>query len=316
MQFLEKVFPYSIFRKHYKHPQKVKVLCFHTISDEVNWASPNMPVNTFREICRYVAKNYQVISLNELNLSCKKPKVLITFDDATKDFIENALPILSEYKLPVVQHVITKSLSDVFLDWTQELAGIINCIANSNGTRSLVYQKKPIAIEPSNAEQVYLKIYLELLSLEEEDRERAMLHLREQITADIPLPKYMNEDDLRECKKQGVEIGCHTYSHKQLHHTLSNAIFDEEIRKPKQFLETKFDGDIRSFAFPNGKHNEASLEACFQAGYQFVFGTEETIYHHKNTQIAIPRLPLFGASSFKNKLRIEMVPQTLRKLKA
>ena len=73
------------------------LLCFHRISDEMDYSYPPLMLKEFEKMIRYISKNYEVIPLEEIN---EKPesgrlRLVLTFDDGYHDFIENALPVLS-----------------------------------------------------------------------------------------------------------------------------------------------------------------------------------------------------------------------------
>src|SRR6056297_2982137 len=129
---------------------KTQIFCFHRISNEISPAYPPIPVAVFDKICKFIDKRYLVIPLHEIQQSfrSRKPRAVITFDDAYYDFYSEALPVLVKYKLPAVQHVITTCAENGQSFWTQQLNKIIEAYA---------FQKIPLDFAPLNIHQIQLQ---------------------------------------------------------------------------------------------------------------------------------------------------------------
>ena len=106
------------------------ILCFHRISDHKDLMSPPLKVEVFESIISYLSKYFEICDTKNFfeNSSSGKLKVLITFDDGYKDFIQNALPILKKYNAPAVHHVIVDAVNKESVVWTEELNSIINTL--------------------------------------------------------------------------------------------------------------------------------------------------------------------------------------------
>lgn len=81
----------------------VTIITYHSVSELPGPYSVSNSI-FFRQI-EYINNHYSVISLDELTYLFSIPcdgirRIVITFDDAFGDFIENAFPILHERKLP------------------------------------------------------------------------------------------------------------------------------------------------------------------------------------------------------------------------
>lgn len=96
------------------------ILMYHSIVDNSNDLY-SVSVDSFREQISWLFDNeFEIVSLSFLlrsiqfrNFSALRKKVVITFDDGCKDFIDNALPILLEYKAPATVFLVTQLLGKI-----------------------------------------------------------------------------------------------------------------------------------------------------------------------------------------------------------
>ena len=86
--------------------------------------------------------------------------------------------------------------------------------------------------------------------------------------------KYMNDTELREIDKYGIEIGSHTVSHPNLT-TASPFHATRQIVDSKLVLENKIGHPIISFCYPSGKYNPAIVQIVEGAGYEYATTTNE-----------------------------------------
>ncbi len=92
----------------------VIVLMYHRVNDTLQPNDLVVPVARFREQMEYLAKNFDVISIDKI-FGCltsqvsrsKKKQILITFDDGYGDNYLNAYPILKELGLPATIFLVT-----------------------------------------------------------------------------------------------------------------------------------------------------------------------------------------------------------------
>ncbi len=73
---------------------------------------------------------------------------------------------------------------------------------------------------------------------------------------------------LRNAAREGLEVGCHTWSHRELV-GCSPEDLGREIRGAKQWLEDAIGRSVTSFAYPRGVHDAASAEvvrSTFEVG--------------------------------------------------
>jgi peptidoglycan/xylan/chitin deacetylase (PgdA/CDA1 family) len=86
-----------------------------------------------------------------------------------------------------------------------------------------------------------------------------------------------------------IEIGAHTISHPSLP-ALSPAQQVQEIAGCRAKLREMIGGDVTSFAFPYGDHDERTAAAVADAGYQCGCVCRDTIVTPRCDRYVIPRL--------------------------
>jgi len=83
----------------------VPVLNYHSISNDNSFVSLNIKEFEF-QMSLLKKYGYRTVFFNEIN-PIDKNQIIITFDDAYKDIIFNALPILSKYNFKAICYVVS-----------------------------------------------------------------------------------------------------------------------------------------------------------------------------------------------------------------
>lgn len=103
---------------------KARVLCFHRVNPEPHALFPPLNPKVFKQLIRLLKANFEITSLNALKApdflhKIKKPPLVLSLDDGYRDFLEYALPILMDEKVPVNQNIVVHSAETGNLIWTQ-----------------------------------------------------------------------------------------------------------------------------------------------------------------------------------------------------
>ncbi len=287
--------------------QKTQIFCLHRISDEHSPAYPPIPLKVFERICSFINRNYFIIPIDELenDFRSKKPRAIITFDDAYYDFYENALPILIKYKIPAVQHVITNCAQTGESFWTQKLNKIIE--AYSNIGQELIIPELKIKSSPKNdkeIEQLALNTYIQLLSMS--DRDSILSDLQSNCKDDISFTKMMKWKELKECYKNNITIGSHTHQHSNLA-KLSNAEIEFELATSKSLIESNIANcSCDAIAFPNGQYKDETIKIAKKQDYKYLFSTKEYSINSNDIPDILPRYSLYHNVWWKNYLKLRL----------
>lgn len=114
--------------------------------------------------------------------------------------------------------------------------------------------------------------------------------------AHSPQNKMLDEEQILEMHRNGMEIGSHTCSHRDLQ-TLGFFEQREEFVDSKAFLENLLQSAVTSLAYPFGRYNSDSLTAARDAGYHLACTTQPGWLHHSQNPLLIRRITMFSGDS-------------------
>jgi peptidoglycan/xylan/chitin deacetylase (PgdA/CDA1 family) len=269
------------------------VLCYHRIA-EVGYDPDRLAVTP-----RHFAEHMEVVARWQRctvdSLLEPKPRVragvLVTLDDAYRDTLLNAAPILRRHDVPAVVFAPSALCERGELFWWEVLRRLF---AAESGVPFETLQQmchsltKEVAVtHPEVAEMGGITLntpsalYVRFSELMRKANacarrnffERGMSLLGANGTRDEGYP--MSPEELRQISKDGlIEIGGHTRTHAHLS-SLAKADQLREITDDKKELETMLDHPVRCFAYPYGSpatdFNAHSVSAAREAGYPAAF---------------------------------------------
>ncbi len=101
------------------------ILLFHRVAPFRDKMWDPMDTKLFESTLKYVKRNFNAISLNELLFDSPaysaKPLAAITFDDGYRDFLDYSLPLLKKYNLPASLFVVTDCIEKNIPTWTYKV---------------------------------------------------------------------------------------------------------------------------------------------------------------------------------------------------
>lgn len=303
--------------------EKIKVICLHRVTDEIDYAWPPMKVNIFRKLLEYIGKNFDVITFDALSqnsyTSTGKPKAILSFDDGYKDFIQHALPLLNAYGFPANHNIICDTITKQEINWTQQVFSIINRYAERTDALIIKDNQHKVLFEEvinsENALMVGIKVLNLLFVKPKVERDSILHNLKGTLQTDLIYPEFMDEADIRSCIAKDIEIGSHTLSHCILGKHEASDVFEKEIRDSKQQLEALFDIPIDTLALPNGYYDERSLEKIRTSEqYKFLLTTHPENYYFQDetTMNVIPRISLYHNNHYMNIAKLNLLDEKVK----
>ncbi|MFM1875603.1 MAG: hypothetical protein RL266_1340 [Bacteroidota bacterium] len=259
---------------------RLTVLSLHRISDERNpfW-NPIKPL-TFDALLSYCKKNYQVIAFSQLachDYSPKgKPILILSFDDGYYDFYEYALPLLVKHGLPANHNIVNECATNGMTIWTERLNLLFEEAMSQSLQLSIELPDKQIQLHDFSGSWTpfYLETFKCLLQTPNNERNKILKRLEETLGTKA-FPRMMNWDEIRECQKNNVEIGSHTFSHDSLG-TISDLLaLHHEIVGSKKDIEKHLGNSVAVLALPNGQTGAAADEVIAGSDYDFVLYANE-----------------------------------------
>jgi peptidoglycan/xylan/chitin deacetylase (PgdA/CDA1 family) len=122
-----------------------------------------------------------------------------------------------------------------------------------------------------------------------------------------PKKTFLTKSDLRFLIDEGWEVGSHTCTHARLP-ALSSTERTDQIVLSKTILEENLKTPIRSFSYPGGCVNAATLDSVLNAGYDYAVITPWAagLIHHRDW-LTLERVGLYPQDGFA-KLRVKLSP--------
>ena len=261
-----------------------QIFLYHRVNDDRDPFLPSLPVAEFRQQMEYIARNFHVVTLNDIAEgriagNGSKYSVAITFDDGYRDNFTSAFPILKELGIPATIYLATGYVGTNRIPWYDEV-----CLAFKLTVRprfQLERKDAPSGTMTTQAERLaLLELVLDWLrELDDDARRLAMPELFAAlgVPASLTLPNYMlGWDEVKQMKAHNIEFGAHTVSHPVLSRTSGRAL-QEEISASKKTVEQKLKTEVRHFAYPFGRNAHVGSEArrwVEQSGFKTAVTTE------------------------------------------
>jgi peptidoglycan/xylan/chitin deacetylase (PgdA/CDA1 family) len=240
----------------------------------------------FREHIRLLRERFDIIDLARLSHALqrarpRRPLALITFDDGYIDNYLLALPILKELGATAAFFIPTKFIGGSQLPWWDEIAWSLRNA--SAGRISLAGRKEEFDLAPGVIDRTIMTL-LEFVKL------RRHMPMDEQVAevSEACKPKgsvasagaglFVNEAQIGDMRRAGMDIGSHTHTHRILSHLDPKAQKDE-LATSKEILESLLAEPVYTVAYPVGAPGSYGPETCriaaslgYNLGFNFIAG--------------------------------------------
>jgi len=263
-------------------PGLLRVLTYHRVANAAQTPQlyPRLTVSpeAFRRQMEFVARHYRPIAMPEL-LDAARPEgrlpekaVLITFDDATRDFLEYAAPVLRRYRLPATVFVPTAFPGHPErLFWWDRLYGAVEHAAGLELIDTPV-GRLPVGTAPARrAAFSRLRAYVKA-----QPHDEAMGWV-ENFCQDLEAPAYRNPvmtwPELRSLVHQGFCLGAHTRTHPMMPRLSKEAMRAETVGALDD-LRRETGSELPIFAYPSGGTNQDVIDTLRGEGICLAFTTE------------------------------------------
>lgn len=302
--------------------KKATILMYHYVRDLTHSRYPDikgLDISLFYEQIEFLKKHYQFITMELLidsivnNSPLPNKSVLLTFDDAYADHFKYVFPFLDKHKIqgsffPPAKAITEHTVLDVnkihfILASEHDKSKLISEIRHELNTYrrdyslksySFYYDKLAQASRFDTAEVIFIKKLLQV-ELEESLRKVITNNLFEKIVGidenSFSRELYMDVEQIRCMKRNGMHFGSHGYDHYWLG-SLDSQRQKIEIEKSLKFLAL-IGGDIKNWTmcFPYGNYNETTLELLEAYNCQLALTTEVNIADvRKYNKFTLPRL--------------------------
>jgi len=236
------------------------IFFYHRVQDEKDpFFDSDLDPDAFNWQVKLINDYFTPLNLTDAVQKLKNGKlperaVVITFDDGYKDNIEEALPILKKYQVPATFFIASGFLNGGIM-WNDIIIESIRLTTKGNidllelgllnyslGSR----EDKLYAIEDIIKKVKYQKF---------NEREKLVKKISALCNICLPDSLMMNDKDIIQLYKSGMEIAGHTVNHPILS-SETDDIVNKELREGKVYLEQLLDTKLTAFAYPNGKQEK------------------------------------------------------------
>lgn len=265
----------------------VTIIGYHRVVADIEKAEVNsiyglvVSKETFREHCRILQENFDVVSLEEAAEFLESgefsylPKAVITFDDGYLDNYEEAFPVLKEFNLPATIFLPTTMIGkDEPLSHDKAFWLAKNAL-EQNVKLENVFLKAGLTKEKAHVSDA-LDLCDKIVYLPVKQRDIIISELEKALSINEYPKEYrlLDWEMVREMDRNGISFGNHTATHPVLP-LEDEKLFVSEIFESKEILEKELGKTVASFAYPNGKYNEDVRKQIIKAGYKFAVTTDK-----------------------------------------
>ena len=253
-------------------PDRLRILTWHRVPCS----------ERFEEQARFLARHFHLVSPDDLRraIDAGTPlaprSLLITFDDAYRDFSERAWPVLRELGAPATVFVATgypDHPERVF--WWDRLTHALRTTARRDPLDTPL-GRLPLDSETSRAGALK-QLKLHIKTLPHAEALELAGHLHDELAPPEPRSSdVLGWDELRRLAKEGVTLGAHTRNHPVLRQVDASTAL-REVLDSLDDLEREIGHRPEVFAWPDGQFRTEILESLREAGIRFAFTTKRGV---------------------------------------
>ena len=286
--------------------ERLLILCYHGVAfeDENQWR-PLLYIDLKmleRRLEILQKGGYTVLPLDEavkrlFQKNLPPHSVVLTFDDGTYDFYKLAYPLLKSFGFPVTVYLTTYysdhqypifGLTCSYLLWKARNLG--NVKLEGFGI------KDPVDLRSEPARQVaenQLAQWVEGLSVTGEQKNQVARSLAQQLGIDYRalcqkrLLHLMNEEEVRQLAKEGVDFQLHTHRHRM---PQNEVLFVKEIRENRDRIVNATGRPADHFCYPSGAYRPEYYSWLAQEGVVSATTCDTGMAHSSDNPLLLHRV--------------------------
>ncbi|MBO8240320.1 polysaccharide deacetylase family protein [Prochlorococcus marinus XMU1412] len=274
--------------KKIKAKRYLTILNLHRVDNNDKSAYPPLNPKIFESLIQFLLKNYEFTSFLELEKDKfdkkklpSKPKVILSFDDGYKDFINIAHPILLKYGIRSNQNIIPSCIDKQrppFNVILQDFLGKANIdeleelkIPNFKFNKSNNIVKEGARLSSFVKNNTFQK----QLEIEKYCLDRLGDDLYKYST------EMMNKSDIKEIMKFH-DIGVHSFFHSNMS-CETDEFFKNDIDLCSKWFEHNFCEKPYIYAFPNASYKKSNLKIAKEKGYTQILLVNNNFSNNNNS---------------------------------
>ena len=301
---------------------RVYISMYHYVRDLKNSRYPEikgMDVSLFKQQIAFFKENFNPVTIEEViahfdnGYQLPERPLLLTFDDGYIDNFTTAFPILQEEGIQGSFFIPGKTftenvlldvnkihfvlacapIDELYSDVVNEIDHLISNNDYSEMTKEEMIEKYAVANRFDPKEVIFVKRVLQMV-LPEEIRNRISSELfKKYVGIDedkFARELYMNIDQIKCMKRNGMYIGLHGYDHYWLG-KLDKDKMEKDIDRSMEVLSDVLDKDSFIMNYPYGNYNDDVLSYLRSKGCKLGMTTEVKVADtEKDDRLLLPRL--------------------------
>ena len=310
-------------------PRRLFIPMYHRVRGPGDEAGANLlgvqrgvPIELFEQHVRVFRWFGPLVTLDvaydQLRQSSKPPRtvIAITFDDGYRDNVTLAVPLLKRLGERATIFPVVRTASGGRPLWWDELTDVLaRGTINGDGLVPYLANLENCALSDSDCDRVgpsatrtAMAGFLceRLVELPGSRRERVVTELAARLTvrsANGPERLYAGWHELRAVAAAGFEIGGHTLDHVVLPRE-EPPVAESQIVGCRAALERECRRPIRSFAYPNGRHDATVRALVAAAGFRVAVTVEHGVNYTDTDPHQLRRMPISCERPFELALKL------------
>ncbi|MDI5920856.1 polysaccharide deacetylase family protein [Halomonas sp. LR5S13] len=270
--------------------QGTLILYGHRIAGDDEGYLQGLREDWFAEQITYLARHYEFISLDTLVECLEQGKppphrsVVLTLDDGFRDNLETAFPILESYRIPATIFVVTRSLANGELPWSERLGTLLQRTREPRVAHPKLAEVCFPLGQPRQRREAYSRIKDSIAHLTRGERDAFLEDLAEQLEVSQPRNRMLTWEEARFLMSRGIDIGGHSYSHALLGR-VSGREARHEIERCKSDLCRHLSLKAPHFCFPGGSQNDAVRQIVRSTGFRSFFRSSSGLRYNEPSSV-------------------------------
>lgn len=274
------------------------ILLYHRIAAaEVDPFNLCIPLEEFVFQIKYLKDRCMPMSLTAMLAAltdgrCPNRAVVVTFDDAYRDNLTAASPVLLATETPATFFATTGHLHEEGEFWWDTLTRLLLMEPGLPPVLTLDGFGHDLTLTTDDRHTLLRSVHGRMRTLSAEHRDVVLQQVLDQIDSPMSRPQArpLTSPELKQlASRPGHEIGAHTRHHLSLPFQSEQNCFDE-CRESRESLEELLDRAVRSLAYPFGEVTGRVAALAAAAGFTSGLTTEAQPVTAESDLMRLPRL--------------------------
>lgn len=248
----------------------VLILSLHRVCEDDRSAYKPLNPELFKSLLEFLIKNFEIVTFRDLNRPHKgKPRLILSFDDGYRDFLDVVVPILWKHRVAVNQNIIPKCvesgeppLNVLVQDFIGQAPRSLRAEFYISGLNLRGMEADPVSMG------LKASAFLKTKPITEQNLIRIAIDSQLSRLDKFQPTRMMSRADIKQILEVH-EIGVHSFEHASMSTESEKYFIADLIKCSKYFIEA-FEIPATIYAFPNGSHRLEQVQQALSAGYKHI----------------------------------------------